>query len=121
VSVEQNPAVRAAAYLWDGSDLGDEIVLDGESARVIHADLTWTGTPTLYVVITGVQRGALPIDVRVELADPPPPEEPPADDAGCGCGAGRRGAGAPAALVIVLAAWWACRRARSTRAPRATS
>lgn len=100
VSAVQGPAVLASAFLWDGQALGDAISL------APHADVTWSGEKTLFVVVTGVTRGALSRDVRITLADPPEPEEPPIvepmpDDDGCTCAAPGRRAGRGAAFILL--------------------
>lgn len=107
VATPTGAPVVGTAYLWDGAALGEAIPVDqGDDPAHRWADLAWTGTPTLFVVVTGVQRGALSHDVHLTLdlappPDPPPPDDSPPEETGCGCMAARR---APAPWAAVLAA-----------------
>ncbi len=83
VATPTGAPVRAAAILWDGATLGEWTAVDGGADPAQrNVDLVWSGTPTLYVVVTGTVRGATQHEVVVTL------DEPPAfalTGGGCGC------------------------------------
>lgn len=112
VTASGKPAV-AAAYLWQDGVLGDARLLepDPENPQRARVELSWQGTPTLYLVVTSVSRGAPMRTVTVsmsipEIADPPPPQ----GDGGCRLTPSSSGSPGGTlivvlALVLVLVLW----------------
>ncbi|GAB4569132.1 MAG: hypothetical protein Tsb0020_23130 [Haliangiales bacterium] len=87
ISAESLAGVVASAYLWDGATLRGPFALSpepddsGEDERASLA-LSWSGAPTLYVVISGVTAGLSSRRVTLAMSEPPATEPEPPDEPG---------------------------------------
>jgi outer membrane receptor for ferrienterochelin and colicins len=114
------------AFLWDGAALSQPMPLvAGDEAGRASLTLRWEGTPTLFVVLTGIAPGKPSRRVTLGLglaAEEPPPDAGPGGGGGDGGGGGCQltaaspGSGSFAPVLAGLA--WLCLRRRRSRASR---
>ena len=120
LTLSSNGAVVATAFLWDGSAMSPAMPLEQHTAELAELPLSWGGEITLYVVLTGVVRGApsrrATLTLQNEpLALPEPPEPPespespesPSSSGGCSAaGVGDHAPGSSTGLLALVALLW---------------